>query len=29
MYTDLGYIGEADGVLYSTEQEAIEANPEN
>lgn len=29
MYTDFGYIGEADHVLYATEQEAIEANPNN
>jgi len=29
MYTDFGYIGKADNVLYATEQEAIEANPNN
>lgn len=29
MYTDYGYIGKADGILYATEQEAIEANPGN
>ena len=32
MYTDYGYIGKADGILYATEQEAIEAieaNPDN
>lgn len=29
MYTDYGYVGNADGVLYATEQEAREANPEN
>lgn len=29
MYTDFGYIGLADNVLYATEQEAIEANPNN
>lgn len=29
MYTEYGYIGKADNILYSTEQEAIEANPNN
>lgn len=29
MYTDYGYIGKADGIEYATEQEAIEANPDN
>ena len=29
MYTDYGYIGKADGILYVTEQEAIEANADN
>ena len=29
MYTDFGYLGKADNVLYATEQEAIEANPNN
>lgn len=29
MYTDYGYIGKADGVLYATETEAREANPDN
>ncbi len=29
MYTDYGYIGKADGILYPTEQEALEANPNN
>lgn len=29
MYTDFGYIGKADGIKYATEQEAIEANPNN
>lgn len=29
MYTDFGYIGKADGIEYATEQEAIEANPDN
>ena len=29
MYTDYGYIGKADNMLYATEQEALEANPEN
>lgn len=29
MYTDFGYIGKADNILYATEQEAIEANPNN
>ena len=29
MYTEYGYIGKADNVLYATEAEAIEANPKN
>ncbi len=29
MYTDYGYIGAVDGVLYATEAEALEANPNN
>ncbi len=29
MYTDYGYIGKADNILYATEQEALEANPAN
>ena len=29
MYTDYGYIGKADNMLYATEQEALEANPNN
>ena len=29
MYTDYGYIGLADGIEYSTEDEAKEANPHN
>ena len=29
MYTDYGYIGKADGILYATEEEAIEANANN
>lgn len=29
MYTDYGYIGKADNVLYATDQEAIEANSNN
>lgn len=29
MYTDYGYIGAADGILYSTDTEAKEANPNN
>lgn len=29
MYTDFGYIGLADGILYATEAEALEANPDN
>ena len=29
MYTDFGYIGKADGILYATEPEAHEANPNN
>lgn len=29
MYTDYGYIGKADDILYATEEEAIEANADN
>ncbi len=29
MYTDYGYIGKADNILYATEQEALEANTDN
>lgn len=29
MYTDYGYIGKADNVLYATEAEVLEANPNN
>jgi hypothetical protein len=29
MYTDFGYIGKADGILYSTEAEALEINANN
>lgn len=29
MYTDYGYIGKADGIEYTTIEEAIEANPNN
>lgn len=29
MYTDFGYIGKVDGVLYATIDEALEANPNN
>lgn len=29
MYTDYGYIGKADGILYAIEEEAIEANADN
>ncbi len=29
MYTEYGYIGKADNILYPTEQEALEANPNN
>lgn len=29
MYTDYGYIGKADNMLYATEAEALEANPNN
>ena len=29
MYTDYGYIGKVDDVLYCTENEAREANPNN
>lgn len=29
MFTEYGYIGKADNVLYATEAEALEANPNN
>ena len=29
MYTDYGYIGKVDGIEYATEDEALEANPNN
>lgn len=29
MYTDYGYIGKVDSILYATEEEAIEANADN
>ena len=29
MYTDYGYIGDHDGVLYVSSEEAIEADPRN
>ena len=29
MYTEYGYIGKADNILYPTEQEALEASPNN
>ena len=29
MYTDYGYIGKADGILYATEEEAQDANADN
>ena len=29
MLVDYGYIGAADGILYATEAEAIETNPNN
>lgn len=29
MYTDYGYIGKADNILYATEQEALETNTDN
>lgn len=29
MYTDYGYVGKVDGIEYATEDEAIEANPNN
>lgn len=29
MFTDYGYIGKADNILYATEDEALEANPNN
>lgn len=29
MYTDYGYIGKADNILYATEQEALEVNTDN
>lgn len=29
VYTDYGYIGKVDGILYATEEEARAANPDN
>ncbi len=29
MFTDYGYIGKVDGIEYATEDEALEANPNN
>lgn len=29
MFTDFGYIGKVDGILYATEAEALEANADN
>lgn len=29
VFTDFGYIGKADGILYATEAEALEANADN
>lgn len=29
MYTDFGYIGKTDGIEYATDDEALEANPNN
>lgn len=29
IYTDYGYVGKADNILYATEQEALEANTDN
>jgi hypothetical protein len=29
MYTEYGYLGKADNILYATELEALEANPNN
>ena len=29
VYTDYGYIGNADGILYCSDTEALEANPDN
>lgn len=29
MYTDYGYIGKVDGILYPTDTEALEADPNN
>ena len=29
MYTEYGYIGKADNVLYATVDEALEADPNN
>ncbi len=29
MYTDYGYSGKADNILYATEQEALEASTDN
>lgn len=27
MFTDYGYVGKIDGILYATEQEALNVNP--
>ena len=29
MHTEYGYVGKADGLLYSTEQEALESDKNN
>ncbi len=29
MYTNYGYVGLADGILYCTMEDALEANPKN
>lgn len=29
MYTEYGYVGKVDNVLYATEAEALEANSDN
>ncbi len=29
MYTEYGYIGKVDNILYPAEQEALEANTDN
>lgn len=29
MFTDYGYVGKIDGILYATEQEALNVNPNN